>query len=550
MSDLWKLLIVDDCAADRKVYRRLLSRDPQQSYHVLEAESAEDALSIYKKQKCDVILLDFRLPDMSGLEFLDQLKLQITDTSMPVIMLTGHGDEIIAAQAMRMGIQDYLVKRHLQADVLQLAVRNVIQRSRLQTELAKTRDRQRLIATTALRIRQSLDLDQILHTAVAEVHQLLENQVLRQGVTNLRVMVHQFVQNNNINIESCFPQGIDSGVQNVHISDDCQKAISRTYEAGESLDSPQEVDILNAPHNLVVPIILPENGKPTPTLWGLLIAHQSLQVRQWQRDEIDMLHELSVQLAIAIQQAEFLKQTQSALEKEQKLNTFKSKIITTVSHEYRTPLTSILTAASTIKLHYHDLSEERKTRFLDIIEIKARHMSKLVDDMLLVNEIELSKTKFQPFPLDILNFFSDLLEEQRLTLDEYHTLSFKVSGDTQEFSGDRSLLRQIFSNLISNAIKYSPNAGEIEFYLTGNESNITFSVTDKGIGIPEKEQENIFQSFSRGSNVDNIPGTGLGLTIVKACVDIHNGEVFLESVVNQGTKIVIILPKRLQTEQN
>jgi signal transduction histidine kinase len=548
MLDLWKLLIVDDCAADRKVYRRLLSRDPQQSYHVLEAESAEDALSIYKKQKCDVILLDFCLPDMSGLEFLDQLKLQIIGTPMPVIMLTGHGDEGIAAQAMRMGIQDYLVKRHLQADVLQLAVRNVIQRSHLQTQLAKTRDRQRLIATTALRIRQSLDLAQILDTAVTEVHQLLENQVLRQGVTNLRVMIHQFSPNNHINIESCFPQGIESGMENLCIQDECKKAIARTYQAGESLDSPQIVDILNAPHNLVVPIILPENGKPTPTLWGLLIAHQSLQIRQWQRDEIEMLHELSVQLAIAIQQAEFLKKTQSALEKEQKLNAFKSKIITTVSHEYRTPLTSILTAASTIKQHYHNLSEERKNRFLDIIEIKARHMSKLVDDMLLVNEIELSKTKFQPLPLDLLNFFSDLLEEQRLTLDEHHNLSFKVAGNNKGFWGDRCLLRQIFFNLISNAIKYSPDGGEIEFYLKGSKSKITFSVTDKGIGIPEKEQENIFQSFSRGSNVDNIPGTGLGLTIVKACVDIHGGELFLESAVDRGTQITVTLPKRLQID--
>lgn len=545
MLDQWKLLIVDDCAADRKVYRRLLSKDPQQSYHVLEAESAEDALSIYKQQRCDVILLDFCLPDMSGLEFLDQLKLQIIDTSMPVIMLTGFGDEVVAAQAMRMGVQDYLVKQHLQADALQLAVRNVIQRSHLQTELAKTRDRQRLIATTALRIRQSLNLDQILHTAVTEVHQLLESHVLRQGATNLRVMIYQFSQNNHINVGSCFPSEMESRIHNVCISEECQKAISHIYEAGESLDSIQATDILNVPHNLIAPIILPENGKPTPTLWGLLVAYQSLQVRQWKPDEIEMLHELSVHLAIAIQQAELLKKTQSALEKEQKLNIFKSQIITTVSHEYRTPLTSILTAASTLKKHYHHLNEERRARFLDIIEVKTRHMSKLVDDMLLVNEIELSKTKFKPLPLDLLNFFSDLIEEQRLTLDERHLLSFKLTGNNKGFWGDRCLLRQLFFNLVSNAIKYSPHGGEVEFHLMGSEAQITFTITDQGIGIPDSEQGNIFQSFSRGSNIDTIPGTGLGLAIVKACVEIHGGEIWIESEVNQGTKVTVTLPKRL-----
>ncbi|BDI14607.1 hypothetical protein ANSO36C_04090 [Nostoc cf. commune SO-36] len=185
MLDIRTLLIIDDSAADRKIYRRYLLKDPHQSYQILEADCAEEGLALCQKVPCDVILLDFCLPDMSGLELFDQMQQEIFKTSVPVIMLTGRGDEEIAVQVMKRGALDYLVKQHLTQDVLQLAVRNAIRQSSLQAQLIKTQERQRLIATTALRIRQSLNLEQILNTAVAEVQQLLKCD---------RVMVYQFAQ--------------------------------------------------------------------------------------------------------------------------------------------------------------------------------------------------------------------------------------------------------------------------------------------------------------------------------------------------------------------
>ncbi len=183
MLDTWTLLIIDDCATDRKIYRRYLSKDPHHSYQILEADCAEDGFALCQETHCDVILLDFCLPDMSGLELFDKLKQEIFKNSVPVIMLTGRGDEELAVQAMKRGALDYLVKQQVKQDVLQLAVRNAIKQLCLQAQLSKTQERQRLIATTALRIRQSLDLEQILNTAVAEVQQLLKCD---------RVMVYQF----------------------------------------------------------------------------------------------------------------------------------------------------------------------------------------------------------------------------------------------------------------------------------------------------------------------------------------------------------------------
>ncbi|MFN6516165.1 MAG: ATP-binding protein [Nostoc sp. CreGUA01] len=588
MLDTWTLLIIDDCAADRKIYRRYLLKDPHQSYQILEADCAEEGLALCQKTHCDVILLDYCLPDKSGLELFDQMQQEIFKTAVPVIMLTGRGDEEVAVQAMKRGALDYLVKQHLTQDVLQLAVRNAIKHNCLQTQLSKTQDRQRLIATTALRIRQSLNLEQILNTAVAEVQQLLKCD---------RVMVYQFAPDRDgqivaSSIESyhtvalCDPVGAGNWGQGGHGDTETrgrgdkensftasprhrltasssftasprhhvtasysqspipnpQSPISHIYELGlcNHLSLREQ---FNTESNLVVPINLSNNGNPTPKLWGLLIAHHNSFERQWQTDDAQMLNEVSVQLAIAIQQAELLAQTQAALAKEKQLNAFKSQIIGTVSHEYRTPLTSILAAASTLVKYSAQLDELRQQKFLGIIEQKARYMSKLVDNMLLVNQFEVDKPKLKPMPLDLLQFFSDLIEQERETAGDRHELIFQISGNHHGFSGDRGLLQQIFSNLMSNAIKYSPDGGTVEFHLIGQESQVIFSIQDRGIGIPIADQENLFQSFSRASNVDTIPGTGLGLAIAKACVELHGGNITLSSQVGQGTKVTVTLPK-------
>lgn len=550
MAESWTLIIVDDSAADRKIYRRYLLKDTQLSYEIFEADSGEDALNVCQNHRCDVILLDYCLPDMTGIDFLKQLQLDVINTCTSVIMLTGQGDEEIAVQAMKEGVQDYLVKQRLNQDVLQLAVRNAIEKSYLQTQLNRTRERQRLIATTALRIRQSLDLEQILYTAVMEIHQMLRCD---------RVLVYQLTS-------ECKGQVIADSVSSVvdalygdelHpngflLRDFCPVPESyfpvNVITSHDNCSCSLILDNFHSSDYIMIPIILPKNGKPKLENWGFLIAlHDSRNhshQRNWLHDEREMLQEVSVQLAIAIQQSQLLSQTQAALEKEKQLNVFKSQIVATVSHEYRTPLTSILSAATTLKQHGQKLEETRKIRFLEIIEDKARYLSKIIDEMLIINQIELDKIKFQPIPIDLLNFFSQLIEEQRLIVETKHNFNFYNTGIYNDFWGDVGLLRQIFANLISNAIKYSIDGGDINCHLIGQESSIIFSIQDRGIGIPIADQSNLFQTFSRASNVGTIPGTGLGLIITKACVDLHGGSIALESQEGEGTKVTVCLPKR------
>lgn len=528
MAKVCIVLIVDDSAADRKIYRRYLTKDPHESYEVLEADSGEAGLVFCQEQSCDVLLLDCYLPDMDGLEFLRCLRLQQPDRVVPVIMMTGQSDTAIAVQAMKWGVVDYLDKQYLTQDVLQLLLRNTFQKLDLSARLMQTQERQQLIATTALRIRESLHLQDILQTAVDELHQLLKCD---------RVVVYQCTptQHNPILAQSGETSvTLDPSQQTL----DWDENVILVCGAGELPDERSA----NTTQDPIVPIILNQNGQARSKPWGMLIAYHRDQKRLWSADEMSFLQEISVHMAIAIQQAELLAQTQAALEKEQELNAFKSQFINTISHEYRTPLAAILGSASTLKQHSQQLAQARQQRLLQIIEEKAKHMTKLVSDLLIVNQIELNKARFQPVPLNLPLFFSELIEEQRILIGDRFEISFDCAGDAKDFCGDRGLLRLIFDNLFSNAVKYSPDGGLIEFHLLGQPSSITLSIRDQGIGILEVEQQNLFQSFSRGSNVDTIQGTGLGLAIVKACVDLHQGQIDLQSSPKTGTEVTICLP--------
>jgi signal transduction histidine kinase/DNA-binding response OmpR family regulator len=568
------LLIVDDCAEDREVCRRYLQKDPHQSYRILEADSAEGGLTLCQEKPCDAILLDFCLPTMNGLEFLSELKQRQLKSAVPVILLTGHGAEDVAVQAMKMGVQDYLSKQQLNPDVLQVTVRNVIQQWRSQRRLHQAEQRQHLIHTIALHMRQSLNCDQILHRAATEIQQFL---------TCDRVAIYQAnYKAGDFAVLAGWVKRTEVGLQ---LDNDPLEWVG--YLSEQQLPSQLSSQLVGPPARLqpsfanrksnkldnhLPPSHLPPNhlidlhsngstwqGTMTPTQlllpiqssedrsapwWGVLVAQHHTAVHPWQSEDVGVLKEIVHQLALALQQAEQFHQMQAAVEQAKQTLAFKSQMVSMVSHEYRNPLTAILAAASTLKMRHDQLELDQQQHFLGTIEDKARFMARLVEDLLVLEKLELGRMRFKPLPFNVLEFVADIVEEQRLLAGDQYKILFQISGNAKGFWGDRDLLRQILVNLLTNAVKYSPQGGKITLHLNGESSQLIFSVQDQGIGIPLADQEFLFQSFKRGSNVETIPGTGLGLAITKACVEIHGGEIALESIEDLGTTVTVILPKR------
>jgi signal transduction histidine kinase len=231
-----------------------------------------------------------------------------------------------------------------------------------------------------------------------------------------------------------------------------------------------------------------------------------------------------------------------SLSKEKELSDLKSKIITTISHEYRTPLTIIFSSAELLEAYRHKWDDKKQLEHLERIKKMVNHMNNLVDGILCFNQMELSYLQFQPQSLDLNKYLAEIVQEMQAATNS-HKLIYKAEGKCESFWGDAYLLRQTFNNLLSNAIKYSPKGGQIELKFTNYETKVIIEVVDNGIGIPSSEQDHLFDSFTRASNVGNIQGNGVGLTIVKKCVEMHQGNVSVKSKVNCGSVFTIELPK-------
>lgn len=243
------------------------------------------------------------------------------------------------------------------------------------------------------------------------------------------------------------------------------------------------------------------------------------------------------------QLAENLEETRLALEKERETSELKSRFIAIASHEFRTPLTSILLSCDTLRLYSHKLTEEKKHKLFAQIQSSVKHLNQVVEDVLHIGKAQAGKLQFNPVPLHLPNFCTELVEQLQLCAGENYQLNFvSHSYQTPHLPLiDEKLLRQILTNLLTNAIKYSPQGGKIQFDLMCNNNNIIFCIQDQGIGIPKEDQTQLFTSFFRCSN-SNLPGTGLGLTIVKGAVELHGGQITVESEEGQGTTFTVILP--------
>jgi signal transduction histidine kinase len=232
---------------------------------------------------------------------------------------------------------------------------------------------------------------------------------------------------------------------------------------------------------------------------------------------------------------------QRALAQEKELSELKLRFFSMVSHEFRTPLSLILGSAQLLTDDTQDWSLEKKRNNLERIQSAARVMNQLLTDTLTITRAEAGKLEFSPNVIDVESFCLNLIEDLKI-LSETHQFEFISPKYCPPCRLDEKLLYSILSNLLSNAIKYSPAGSTIQFRLNVTPKEIIFQIQDQGIGIPAEAQQNLYEPFHRANNVGMTPGTGLGLAVVKKCVDLHQGQVFVESDVRIGTTVTVRLP--------
>lgn len=233
----------------------------------------------------------------------------------------------------------------------------------------------------------------------------------------------------------------------------------------------------------------------------------------------------------------------SSLNREKELNKIKSHFVSMASHELRTPISIIWSALDLLENFNDRMSDKEKSDMLTEIRFATERLNRLLDDILITSKVEAGKLEFNPEPLNLEMFCQKIVREFEIMDAQNHDLQFVMIGSCGLAIMDEKLLRHILSNLLSNALKYSPSGSPVYFKIDCRNGNVvTFQVKDEGIGIPSENQKHLFKSFYRADNVGEISGTGLGLFIVKQCVDLHSGIINVKSEVDKGTEFTVILP--------
>ncbi len=266
------------------------------------------------------------------------------------------------------------------------------------------------------------------------------------------------------------------------------------------------------------------------------------QEKEYGEEDMEIVLRMASLYSIALQRFRAENDMKLALIKEKELNELKSRFISMISHEYRTPLTAI-TLSKDLLMDYGDRMDEReKFEQFHRIQQSINTMNALLDNIITYSRIEVGKHQYSLQIFDIEQFCKDIVNEMLFISRNKCKIDYRFEGVNSMVSLDENLMRQIIKNMLSNAIKFSNQDSEIKFFIEYGDRDIKFTFADEGIGIPHEDQNNIFEPFNRGNNIGTISGTGLGLSIVHNAVDILGGEITFKSDAGKGTTFEITIP--------
>ena len=575
-NDKVNILLVDDKPENLLALEAILDSLDR---NIVKAKSGAEALKCLLKQDFAVILLDVHMPVMNGFETAKLIRSRATSEYTPIIFITAlNRDEEYVSQGYSLGAVDYLFKP-IVPEILLAKVRTFISLfkatqvlkkqtldlkavnreleleilKRQQAETALSTANEKLEIRVAERTAQLKDANEKLIAEIAERQEI--EIALRKSESQYRTLVETI------------PYGIEEIdiTGTITFSNPAQHKILG-YEPGELLgkkiwELTTETEASHLQEYLAM--LVQDHPPQTPYVGKNLTKQGNLIDIQVDWDyKLNDLGETTgfISIITDITERKEAEGIRLALSAEQELRKRQLRFFSLVSHEFRTPLGTILGSAQILESCTKEWPELKRLRNLHRIKSAAKHLTQLLDDILTINRAETGKLEFNPRPIDLDKFCHQLVEAMELTPDAKDSIKWLCHGENRTVNLDEKLLRYILTNLLSNAVKYSPQGQEVNFIKTYKpegialpcqEEKITpiaaveeivFQIQDKGIGIPPEDQNHIFELFHRGANVGEIPGTGLGLSVVKKCVELQGGEISFKSEVGVGTTVTVTIP--------
>jgi signal transduction histidine kinase len=289
-----------------------------------------------------------------------------------------------------------------------------------------------------------------------------------------------------------------------------------------------------------------------PIHWAVLLKRVARLLEQTNlyRDLERRVQQRTSQLRVEVEERKKAEhRVRQMLEREQEVSDMKSRLISTLSHEFRTPLSLILLTAEQMELKYEQLTAEQRSRKFNQIRQNIDRITQILDGALVLNNFHIGGVEVHPTSIEISGFCRELESQWRALLTPKHTLTIRAEESAAcHLLCDPALLVQALTHVFRNCVRFSPQGGAIEMTIERLEQDLLFQLRDQGIGIPTAELPKIFERFYRASNADSVPGTpgiGLGLAIASRIVELHQGSIRAESTLNQGTTVTVRLPLTL-----
>lgn len=576
-----RILIVDDQDVNIDLLEGMLSKYGYHDYRGV--TDPRQVTSVYQAWQPDLLLLDLMMPYLDGFGVMAALQPLIpTGEYFPILVLTANVTPEAKQSALAGGALDFLTKP-IDAVEVMLRVKNLLTTRAMHLQLKNQNMvleemvRQRTahaeaLVRTAARLNAHLSPQAVLDAVCEETHRALKVAAacitLDKSVGNSLHCASQPAVSPGT-VEHCMPALRTLFDRHTH-------PMKPTLALADVRVMPDLPDLPGAAALDVRSVAAARMQRGAETI-GLLAAFTVGQIRDFTSDDLTLLQGLADQAAQALENAGLYRELQAhaaelevrvaertadlekanaqlqkmyedderALARERELNDLKTRFVSMVSHEFRTPLTAVLSSAELLEHYGARFSEEKRLTHLHRIQATVQRMTGLLDDVLLVSRSEAGQFAFEPIPLNFADFFQEIVEEFQLGMGAQHHLVMELTGMGEGEAPplmDGRLLHHILRNLISNAIKYSPAGSTVQVAARRESDRVIIRVTDQGIGIPADDMTHLFEPFHRADNVGSIAGTGLGLNIARRAVELHRGTMAVESVEGQGCTFIVDLP--------
>lgn len=528
-----QVLLIDDDEEDYLLTKDYLSEAGSGKYVLSWASTFRQGLEEVRKRQHDIYLVDYRLGAQNGLELINTAISE--GIHAPMILLTGQGEQAIDEEAMRIGAADYIVKGTFDPALLDRSIRYSLRQSEILGEVRRLHEKSEdLVKERTAELARAVD--ELEETNRSLRKHIQERQQTEQALSESRNLLMAIAHN--------FPGGIiaviDSSWKYIFVAGQALTYLNLSDK--DFLDRPLRSQTTPEQYALIEePVKLAFAGKPghfEMEAYGRHFIYYTVPLA----DVRGQIVQVMIVSRDVTERKLAEQELQKTLEKERQLGELKSRFVSMASHEFRTPLATILSSVALIDRYNKPEDTEKREKHIARIKSSVKHMTDTLNDFLSLGKLEEGIIANTPVLFDIRDMCEDVREELQINAKEGQQVKYKHFGISSQVLLDKQLLRNVLVNLLSNAIKYSREHSTVSFETIVKEDELVLNVSDQGIGIPEEDKKHIFSTFFRAHNATNIQGTGLGLNIVKRYLDLMNGSISFTSETNQGTTFTAVIP--------